>query len=115
MLAIYILITIIFAISLWVIGVRIFNEKNDNQNRREITSENGQEKIMSLKETLTEEIYIEALSINYRQERVNERVAKGELTDSVQNEQLKIEHDRKRLVDRGIKVGLIDNKINNTM
>ena len=99
---------LVFAL-LWGVVIRVYTEltyKADD--RREVKNAIGFSNILSLKEVISNDILTEALIVNVRQQKLNELIASGDLSEAVQNEQLKIEHARKNVIFRSLKAGLID-------
>ncbi len=101
--------TVLITIVLWFFIVRLYTEITENDvSRREVKKINESGNVMSLKQAISNDILTEALLINIRQERLNELIAQGDLSDAVQAEQVMIEHARKSIINRSLNAGLID-------
>jgi hypothetical protein len=102
---------LLITIVLWFLVVRLYTEvTGSNTSRREIKTINESGNVLSLKQTISNDILTEALLINVRQERLNELISRGDLSDAVQTEQVMIEHARKSIITRSLNAGLLDEK-----
>jgi hypothetical protein len=91
----------------YIAYVRTVGIHNPIKNRREIQAESSDGKVLSLKESVFQEIYAEALDVTLRQKEVNLRISKGDLSDDVQNEIIRINHDIDRVAEKSVNMGML--------
>jgi len=101
------LVTLIVLGVFYLVYINTVGVHNPIENRREIEAKGVDGKVLSVKESVFQEIYAEALDVTCRQNEVNLKLAQGDISDELQNDIIRINYDTERVVEKSVNVGLL--------